>query len=102
MSIISIAIIVFILNIPFGYWRANTKKFSLQWVLAIHVPVLLMIGLRIISGLGFQLYTFPIMVGVFFTGQYLGGKIFTKMKFIYSIPVTSCLCIDIFRLIINQ
>ncbi len=101
MGILSLAVIVFFLNIPFGYWRSNTKKFSLQWVLAIHLPVLLMIGLRIISGIGFQLYTFPIMVGVFFSGQYLGSIIFKRMKLTYSIPVTSCLCVDVFKMLFN-
>lgn len=102
MSILSIAIIVFVFNIPFGYWRANTKKFSLKWVLAVHLPVVFMIALRILSGLGFQLYTFPVMAGVFFTGQYLGGKIFGLMKSGYSIPVTSCMCIDIYRVLVKQ
>ena len=49
------------------------RKFSLPWFLAVHLPVPLVIGLRFVSGLGFQLATFPVIVGAFFAGQFLGG-----------------------------
>ena len=48
-------------------------RFSRPWFLAVHLPVPLVIGLRLVSGLGFQLVTFPVMVGAFFLGQVLGG-----------------------------
>ena len=75
MSIWLVAAIVFLMNLPFGVWRSRTRKFSWQWIVAIHLPVPLIIALRIASGLGFQLYTFPIMIGAFFLGQFLGGKL---------------------------
>ena len=97
MTIISLALAVFLINIPFGYWRGNTRKFSIQWVLAIHVPVIITIALRLLSGLGFQLITFPLMIAAFFSGQYFGGKIFSLMKKNPGIAVTSCLVMDIIR-----
>ncbi|HEY3296482.1 MAG TPA: hypothetical protein VGL38_13720 [bacterium] len=69
-----VATIVFFLNIPFGVWRSKVRKFSLQWILAIHLPVPMIIALRMYSGLGFQLYTFPIMIGAFFFGQFAGSR----------------------------
>jgi hypothetical protein len=75
MSIWAVAIIVFLINLPFGCWRARVRKLSLQWVLAVHVPVPMVIGLRIMSGLGWQLMTFPVLVGAFFLGQLCGGLI---------------------------
>ena len=75
MALWLVAIIVFLLNIPFGYWRAGVRKFSWQWILAIHVPVPMIIALRFASGLGFQLYTFPIMISAYFLGQFAGGKL---------------------------
>ena len=69
-----VATLVFLLNLPFGFWRARVRKFSWQWVVAIHLPVPMIIALRIYSGLGFQLFTFPVMIGAFFLGQYGGGK----------------------------
>ncbi|OIP01466.1 MAG: hypothetical protein AUJ98_04245 [Bacteroidetes bacterium CG2_30_33_31] len=70
-----VCIIVFIFNMPFGYWRQGVKKFSLQWALAIHVPIPMIIALRYGFHLGFQLYTYPFMVAAFFSGQWLGAKI---------------------------
>jgi hypothetical protein len=68
-------IFVFLLNMPFGYWRSRVPKFSLQWVLAVHMPVPFVILCRIFLGLGWQLSTFPILVGAFFAGQFAGGKL---------------------------
>lgn len=101
MNIWNIALIVFIFNIPFGYWRANVKKFSLQWVLSVHIPVPFIIALRIYSNIGFQFYTFPIMISAFFLGQYLGSKIFSFMKRYPEFAVSSCLIMDIVRRIIE-
>lgn len=70
-----VALVVFLLNVPFGYWRAKVRKFSVQWVLAIHVPVPFIIGLRIFSGLGWHFITFPVLIGAFFLGQFFGGRI---------------------------
>lgn len=64
---------VLTLNLPFGYWRSHVKRFSRQWFLAVHIPVPFVIALRILSGLGWHLITFPVMIGSFFTGQLLGG-----------------------------
>jgi hypothetical protein len=69
-----VAAAVLLLNLPFGFWRASVRKFSLPWILAVHFPVPCVIALRILSGLGWQLRTFPVMVGAFFTGQFLGGR----------------------------
>ena len=70
-----VAAIVFFLNLPFGYWRVRVRKFSWQWILAIHLPVPLIIALRIYSGLGWRFVTFPVLIGAFFLGQFAGGKI---------------------------
>jgi hypothetical protein len=70
----AVAAAVLVMNLPFGYWRAGEKRLTLPWVAAIHAPVPLVIGLRIASGMGWQLATFPVMVGAFFTGQFLGGR----------------------------
>jgi hypothetical protein len=75
MKLWGIAVLVFLLNIPFGYWRASVRKFSWQWALAIHLPVPVVIALRIFSGLGWQLLSFPVLIGAFFLGQFCGGKL---------------------------
>lgn len=75
MNLLIIAVIVFLLNIPFGFWRAHVRKFSLQWILAIHLPVPIVVALRIYSGLGYDWHTFPPLIGAFFLGQFCGAKI---------------------------
>ncbi len=64
---------IFLINIPFGYWRENQKKFSLRWFLAVHLPVPFVILLRIYSGIGFEWYTFLIFASAFFLGQISGS-----------------------------
>ncbi|MFH1148809.1 MAG: hypothetical protein V1736_14050 [Pseudomonadota bacterium] len=76
MKLLTVAGIVLVFNIPFGYWRANTKKFSLKWFLAIHVPVPVVVISRIIFGLGWRLVTFPVLLGAFVSGQFLGGRLY--------------------------
>jgi len=66
---------VVVLNLPFGFWRAGVRKFTPSWILAVHAPVPLVIGVRLASGLGWHLATFPVLVGAFFTGQFVGGKL---------------------------
>lgn len=71
----SVAGAILVLNLPFGFWRAGTRKFSVPWFLAVHVPVPLAVGLRIVVGLGWRLATLPVFVGAFFAGQFLGGRL---------------------------
>ena len=74
MNLGFVAAIVFMMNLPFGWWRSRTRKFSWPWILAIHLPVPLIIALRVYSGIGWHLISFPILVGAFFCGQFTGGK----------------------------
>lgn len=74
MRLALVAIAVLLLNLPFGYWRAGTRRFSWPWMLAIHLPVPVIVAIRVLSGTGFQLSSFPVIIAAFFTGQYLGGQ----------------------------
>lgn len=74
-TIVVVAVAVAVINIPFGFWRDSVKKFSLPWILAIHLPVPLVIALRLVSHLGWQFSTFPVLIGAFFLGQFLGGRL---------------------------
>ena len=90
MILILVILAVFLLNLPFGYWRSTTRKFSLAWVLSIHLPVPGVVALRIYSGLGFQLYTFPLLIGAFFTGQYIGVRMHAWMERRERVTATGC------------
>ncbi len=73
-----VTVITFVVNMSFGYWRASVKKFSLQWFLAVHLPIPLIVFLRFYFELGFQFYTYPFLVGAFFLGQFAGAKYYIK------------------------
>ncbi len=74
----AVAVVVMLLNLPCGFWRAGVKKFTRPWFLAVHVPVPFVILLRVFSGLGWHLASFPVLIGAFFTGQLLGGALRRK------------------------
>jgi hypothetical protein len=97
MNLWAMAIMVFLLNLPFGYWRANVGRFSWQWFLAIHLPVALAIALRLLWGLGWQFATLSVLAAVFFGGQLSGAKLHAWWGKHARRPVTSCLVMDLLR-----
>jgi hypothetical protein len=50
----------FLLNLPFGYWRARLRKFSPAWFVAIHAP--------------FRWGALPFFVAAYFGGQLVGNR----------------------------
>ena len=64
----------FVVNLPFGYWRAGLRKFSPAWFVAIHAPVPLVIGLRFALGLPFRWSAVPLFVAAYFAGQFVGSR----------------------------
>jgi hypothetical protein len=97
MILLLVAFIDFLFNIPFGYWRANTKRFSVQWFLSIHLPIPFLIILRMYSGIGFEFITYPIMVSAFLLGQHFGYKLHKWRLEKGLTPLSSCLILDILK-----
>ena len=95
-KLIIITILVFLLNIPFGYWRANVKRFSTQWFLAIHIPVPFIVAMRILSGVGFGWETYLFMVAGYFLGQQFGSMLMKRIHS-YCHVESSCLFMDLIR-----
>ncbi|MDP2726793.1 MAG: hypothetical protein Q8P59_04560 [Dehalococcoidia bacterium] len=90
---------VLVMNLPFGYWRANVDRFSPGWFLAIHLPIPLVVALRIFFGLGWQPVTILVLVAAFFVGQLLGTRIHVWWRKRARVPVTSCLVMDAVRML---
>jgi hypothetical protein len=65
----------FLVNLPFGYWRAGLRKLSPAWFLAIHAPVPLTVGMRFALNLPFRWVTLPVFVAAYFSGQFLGSRL---------------------------
>ena len=95
MDLLTVASLVALLNLPFGYWRGNEQKLSKRWFLTIHVPVPFVIALRVFSGLGWHFITFPVMIGAFFGGQFAGSKLHSLRKSRPEAQVSSCLVMDL-------
>jgi len=72
MSLPLLMAIVFLINLPFGYWRASQKRYSRGWFLAVRLPVPAIIVLRL--AFGFSWMALPFTVLAFFIGQFTGGR----------------------------
>jgi len=72
-ALIGILMLTFLLNLFFGYFRAKTRKYSLKWLLFVHLPIPVIIVARITSGLDYRFVPIFVVVSVF--GQLLGGKV---------------------------
>ncbi|MEK6531746.1 MAG: hypothetical protein AABZ23_04545 [Deltaproteobacteria bacterium] len=62
-----------VLNLPFGYFRAGAKKFSLKWFLYIHLPIPFIFLLRRFAGIGAEFI--PIIAAGAIAGQLIGGRL---------------------------
>lgn len=70
----AVAGFILVVNLPFGFWRAGARRFTPSWFLAVHAPVPLAVGARLLVGVGWRLGLLPLFVGAYFAGQFLGGK----------------------------
>ncbi len=69
-SHIVISVISFIVNIPLGYYRKNTRKFSFMWFFLIHASIPLIVYMRI--ALNAENWIIPINIFLAIMGQFLG------------------------------
>lgn len=60
-------------NLPLGYWRATSRKYSLRWLLLIHLSIPFIIMLR--SFFGFTWHWIPLTLICAVSGQLLGGRL---------------------------
>jgi hypothetical protein len=72
-AILALSALTLFLNLPFGYARAKTKRYSLRWFLYIHLPIPLIFIARTISHI--HIKYIPIFVFAAVIGQILGGKL---------------------------
>ena len=74
-ALILAAAFTLLVNLPFGYWRAGTRKFSPAWFVAVHGPVPLVVAARLLLGVGFRWANITVLVAAFFAGQLAGGRL---------------------------
>ncbi len=73
VSIVELMLLVFLINLPFGYWRRSAGRFSKQWMMAVHIPVPFIFLLRLLSGFGWKVI--PLLMLSDIAGQFAGGKL---------------------------
>lgn len=69
-------VLTVLLNLPFGYLRARSKKYSAPWFIYIHIPIPFIIFLRL--SFGFDWKAIPLVVAAAVAGQFAGGRIGRK------------------------
>ena len=97
MILAILLIFAFTINLFFGYWRANVRTLSPQWFLAIHIPIPILVGLRVWL-LGWNWVTVPAFVAAFFIGQYAGGQLRKHLLRKPELSLSSCLVLDLVRM----
>jgi ABC-type dipeptide/oligopeptide/nickel transport system permease subunit len=61
-----------LINLPFGYFRKRTRRFSLQWFLCVHIPIPFIFLARVLSHLDFRYI--PLFVAAAVIGQIWGAR----------------------------
>jgi hypothetical protein len=72
MKILALSAFCFFVNLPLGFWRKRTRKFSAAWFIAIHAAVPLIIAVRLLSGV--SNFFIPLFIALAVLGQLAGGK----------------------------
>ncbi|MBM4144902.1 MAG: hypothetical protein FJ240_01320 [Nitrospira sp.] len=72
-AVLMLSAFALLINLPFGYVRAKSKRYSLRWFLYIHLPIPIILIARTISHI--ELNYVPFFAFAAIAGQILGGKL---------------------------
>jgi hypothetical protein len=64
-------VLAFLISIPCGYLRESFRKYSLMWFVLIHLPIPLVVHMRMIAGFSWRIV--PLTLGSAVAGQIVGG-----------------------------
>ncbi|MFQ5574638.1 MAG: hypothetical protein ACE5E0_03320 [Terriglobia bacterium] len=73
LGIYALMFATFAINLPFGFFRQYTRKFSLWWFLAIHAPIPLVFLAR--TYLGYTYLVIPLLLIAAVGGQIVGARV---------------------------
>lgn len=73
IRIIILVLSAFIMNVPLGYLRQVTRKFSFKWFLYIHLSIPFIILIRL--SLGISYWYIPFSIGSAVAGQIIGARL---------------------------
>lgn len=77
-ALISILCVAFFSNIPLGYLRMGSPRFSVRWFVFIHLSIPFIVGLRLANGISWRAVPFTIALAV--AGQMIGSRIYRRRK----------------------
>lgn len=78
IALLSLLLFAFFSNIPLGYLRMGSPRYSLRWFVYIHLSVPFIIGLRIANNIGWQVIPFSIALAV--AGQMIGSRVYRRSR----------------------
>lgn len=76
ISIVGLVLLAFTISIPCGYARQTFPKYSIMWWVLIHLPIPIIVLLRIKAGLNW--HYIPLTLGSSVAGQIIGGAIYRR------------------------
>lgn len=68
-----LSLFAFLINLPFGYLRSRSKRYSLKWFLYIHIPIVFIVAARLYSHVDFVFV--PLFFAATVAGQLFGGRL---------------------------
>jgi len=77
-ALISILCFAFFSNIPLGYLRMGSPRFSARWFVFIHLSIPFIVGLRLANDISWRAVPFTIALAV--AGQMIGSRIYRRRK----------------------
>ena len=76
ITVISLLLFALFSNIPLGYLRMGSPKYSVRWFVYIHLSVPFIIGLRVANNISWQMIPFSIALAV--AGQMIGSRLYRR------------------------
>ncbi|MEJ2520269.1 MAG: hypothetical protein P8Y91_08000 [Desulfuromonadales bacterium] len=76
LALIGLLGFAFFSNIPLGFLRMGSPRYSLRWFVYIHLSVPFIIALRIVNGISWHMIPFSIALDV--AGQMVGSRIYRR------------------------
>ncbi len=73
LALEGVSFVAFAVNVAAGRLRARSAKFSVSWFLWIHLPILVILPIRVWVGL--SAWMIPLLVAVALVGQWVGGRL---------------------------
>lgn len=78
LQLSTLLLIAFLLNLPLGYLREGSVRYSFRWFAYIHLSIPVVVLLRMSYGFGWEIIPLTLVFAVI--GQILGGRIWRKTR----------------------